>query len=128
MSRSTRPWGWAWRQPRWPPDTSTCRRKATPWTWMCLRTRWISCTSWLASRTFGTSSAAMPPRMPRRIEVSDTLFDRIWNAHEVARLPGEISLLHVDRHLMHELTVGDAMQRLTSGTEERRVGKEGVRR
>jgi 3-isopropylmalate/(R)-2-methylmalate dehydratase large subunit len=46
--------------------------------------------------------------------VNETLFDKIWNSHEVARLPGDISLLHVDRHLMHELTGVDAMRRLES--------------
>ncbi|UYO94297.1 3-isopropylmalate dehydratase large subunit [Pollutimonas sp. M17] len=44
--------------------------------------------------------------------MSATLFDKIWDAHEVSRLPGDISLLHVDRHLMHELTGVDAMKRL----------------
>lgn len=56
----------------------------------------------------------MPARMQRKLDVNETLFDRIWNAHEVARLPGDISLLHVDRHLMHELTGVDAMRRLDS--------------
>ncbi|MFW7341689.1 3-isopropylmalate dehydratase large subunit [Pollutimonas sp. H1-120] len=46
--------------------------------------------------------------------MSHTLFDKIWNAHQVASLPGGISLLHVDRHLMHELTGVDAIKRLES--------------
>lgn len=41
-----------------------------------------------------------------------SLFDKLWDAHEVARLPGDISLLHVDRHLMHELTGVEAMETL----------------
>jgi 3-isopropylmalate/(R)-2-methylmalate dehydratase large subunit len=36
--------------------------------------------------------------------MAQTLFDKVWDAHIVAELPGQVSLLHVDRHLMHELT------------------------
>ncbi len=41
-----------------------------------------------------------------------TLFDKVWNAHEIASLPGGASLLHVDRHLMHELTGVEAIKAL----------------
>ncbi|WP_237173817.1 3-isopropylmalate dehydratase large subunit [Paracandidimonas lactea] len=41
-----------------------------------------------------------------------TLFDKVWDAHEIAVLPGGVSLLHVDRHLMHELTGVDALRTL----------------
>lgn len=34
----------------------------------------------------------------------NTLFDKVWDLHQVEELPGGVSLLHVDRHLMHELT------------------------
>lgn len=43
-----------------------------------------------------------------------TLFDKLWDAHEIARLPGNISLLHVDRHLMHDLTGVEAMETLAN--------------
>ncbi|UCE31295.1 MAG: 3-isopropylmalate dehydratase large subunit [Burkholderiales bacterium] len=33
----------------------------------------------------------------------ETLFDKIWNAHVVADLGGGHVLLHIDRHLMHDL-------------------------
>lgn len=33
-----------------------------------------------------------------------TLLDRIWDAHVVAALPGGYDLLHVDRHLIHDLS------------------------
>src|SRR5690606_15653187 len=36
----------------------------------------------------------------------------VWNAHEIALLPGGASLLHVDRHLMHELTGVEAIKAL----------------
>lgn len=42
----------------------------------------------------------------------NTLFDKVWNAHEIALLPGGASLLHVDRHLMHELTGVEAIKAL----------------
>lgn len=41
-----------------------------------------------------------------------TLFDKIWDAHVIADLPGGVSLLHVDRHLMHELTSVAAIRQL----------------
>jgi 3-isopropylmalate/(R)-2-methylmalate dehydratase large subunit len=40
------------------------------------------------------------------------MFDKIWDAHVVADLPGGVSLLHVDRHLMHELTSVAAIRQL----------------
>jgi 3-isopropylmalate/(R)-2-methylmalate dehydratase large subunit len=44
--------------------------------------------------------------------MGNTLFDKVWDAHEIETLPGEISLLHVDRHLMHELTGASAITQL----------------
>jgi 3-isopropylmalate/(R)-2-methylmalate dehydratase large subunit len=41
-----------------------------------------------------------------------TLFDKIWNQHVITELPGGESLLHVDRHLMHELTSVAAIRAL----------------
>lgn len=32
-----------------------------------------------------------------------TLFDKVWEPHVVARLGGDAVLLHIDRHLMHDL-------------------------
>ena len=32
-----------------------------------------------------------------------TMFDKLWDAHVVARLGGDNVLLHIDRHLMHDL-------------------------
>jgi 3-isopropylmalate/(R)-2-methylmalate dehydratase large subunit len=42
----------------------------------------------------------------------NTLFDKVWDAHHIAELPGQVSLLHVDRHLMHELTGAAAITQL----------------
>jgi 3-isopropylmalate/(R)-2-methylmalate dehydratase large subunit len=41
-----------------------------------------------------------------------TSFDKIWSLHEIAVLPDGTSLLHVDRHLLHELTGLDALRQL----------------
>jgi 3-isopropylmalate/(R)-2-methylmalate dehydratase large subunit len=50
-----------------------------------------------------------------------TLFDKIWTAHEIIELPGGVSLLHVDRHLIHDLEAGPDLARLeASGIEVRR--------
>ena len=40
---------------------------------------------------------------------SGTMFDKIWDSHVVASLPGDISLLHIDRHYLHELTAVEAI-------------------
>jgi 3-isopropylmalate/(R)-2-methylmalate dehydratase large subunit len=37
--------------------------------------------------------------------VARTLFEKIWDEHVVADLGGGASLLHVDRHYLHELCV-----------------------
>jgi 3-isopropylmalate/(R)-2-methylmalate dehydratase large subunit len=41
-----------------------------------------------------------------------TLFDKIWDAHEITELAGGLSLLHVDRHLIHDLEAGPDLARL----------------
>ena len=41
------------------------------------------------------SSSTPPPR---------TLFDKLWDAHHVAKLADGRSLIHIDRHLVHELS------------------------
>ena len=49
------------------------------------------------------------------------MFAKIWDAHEISRLPGGVSLLHVDRHLIHDLEAGPDLGRLaTRGVEVRR--------
>jgi 3-isopropylmalate/(R)-2-methylmalate dehydratase large subunit len=49
------------------------------------------------------------------------MFDKIWAAHEVAMLTGDVSLLYVDRHLIHDLEAGPDLARLArSGRRVRR--------
>ncbi len=33
-----------------------------------------------------------------------TMFEKIWNAHIVREVPGESTILYIDRHLVHEMT------------------------
>lgn len=40
------------------------------------------------------------------------MFDKVWDAHEITQLPGRVSLLHVDRHLIHDLEAGPDLARL----------------
>ena len=50
-----------------------------------------------------------------------TLLDRLWNAHTVARLDDEQTLLYVDLHLVHEVTSPQAFSGLAvSGRKVRR--------
>jgi 3-isopropylmalate/(R)-2-methylmalate dehydratase large subunit len=39
-----------------------------------------------------------------------TLFDKLWDSHTIAHLPGGVDLLQVDRNLMHELTGVEAVR------------------
>ena len=32
-----------------------------------------------------------------------TLFDKVWNEHVVDSMPGSVDLIHIDRHLLHDL-------------------------
>jgi len=49
------------------------------------------------------------------------MFAKVWESHEITRLPGGVSLLHVDRHLIHDLEAGPDLARLaTRGVEVRR--------
>ncbi|AIE86339.1 3-isopropylmalate dehydratase large subunit [Fimbriimonas ginsengisoli] len=41
-----------------------------------------------------------------------TLFDKVWDAHLVAELPGGGALLYIDRHLVHEVTSPQAFDGL----------------
>src|SRR5579862_5430845 len=41
-----------------------------------------------------------------------TLFDKVWDSHLVADLPGGGALLYIDRHLVHEVTSPQAFDGL----------------
>lgn len=44
----------------------------------------------------------------------ETMFDKIWDAHIVSQLSADVALLHIDRHLVHELTTVEAIRVLES--------------
>src|SRR5712675_1109611 len=61
--------------------------------------------------TSGTRSATASARSSRRASVSRrrnnmadpaTLFDKIWGAHAIVVRPDGATLLHIDRHLVHD--------------------------
>ena len=43
-----------------------------------------------------------------------TMFDKIWDAHVVRQVPGESTVLYIDRHLVHEATSPQAFAGLRS--------------
>jgi 3-isopropylmalate/(R)-2-methylmalate dehydratase large subunit len=45
-------------------------------------------------------------------DTAHTLFDKVWAAHVVAELGGGVSLLAIDRHLLHDLEGGPGFTRL----------------
>ena len=52
---------------------------------------------------------------------SQTMFEKIWDAHVVDETPGKPSILYIDRHLVHEVTSPQAFEGL-------RLAKRKVRR
>jgi len=44
--------------------------------------------------------------------MAGTLFDKVWDSHVVAELPGGGALLYIDRHLVHEVTSPQAFDGL----------------
>ena len=41
-----------------------------------------------------------------------TLYEKVYDAHVVNKLPGELPLLYIDRHLLHEVTSPQAFSGL----------------
>src|SRR5947209_17606968 len=41
-----------------------------------------------------------------------TMFEKIWDAHVVRDIPGESTILYIDRHLVHEVTSPQAFASL----------------
>jgi 3-isopropylmalate/(R)-2-methylmalate dehydratase large subunit len=39
---------------------------------------------------------------------SQTMYEKIWNAHVVREEPGKPTLIYIDRHLVHEVTSAQA--------------------
>ena len=58
------------------------------------------------------SATANPRYANDRAGSSRTLFDKIWDEHVIADLGGGTFLLHIDRHLLHEVTSKHAFERL----------------
>ncbi len=55
--------------------------------------------------------------------MAKTLFDKVWDAHVVERLPDGTCVLYIDRHLVHEVTSPQAFEGLrTAGRRVRRPG------
>ena len=53
--------------------------------------------------------------------MSKTMFDKIWDAHVVRDVPGESSVIYIDRHLVHEVTSPQAFAGLrATGRKVRR--------
>jgi 3-isopropylmalate/(R)-2-methylmalate dehydratase large subunit len=48
------------------------------------------------------------------VNAARTMFEKIWSAHTVADLGDAGSLLHVDRHFLHDLVAGPALTTLTA--------------
>src|SRR5437667_12009001 len=49
---------------------------------------------------------------PQERRGPQTMFDKIWDAHVVRDVPGESTVLYIDRHLVHEVTSSQAFSGL----------------
>ncbi|WP_338467973.1 3-isopropylmalate dehydratase large subunit [Novosphingobium sp. ZN18A2] len=59
--------------------------------------------------------------MPKNPQAPRTLYEKIWDAHEVERRDDGTSLIYIDRHLVHEVTSPQAFEALrASGRKVRR--------
>jgi len=47
----------------------------------------------------------------------ETLFQKVWNQHEIRVFPDGVSLLHVDRHLIHDLEAAPGLSRLAGNRQ-----------
>ena len=48
-----------------------------------------------------------------------TLYEKVYDAHVVNELSGELPLLYIDRHLLHEVTSPQAFSGLREATPSR---------
>jgi 3-isopropylmalate/(R)-2-methylmalate dehydratase large subunit len=46
--------------------------------------------------------------------MAKTLFDKVWDAHVVKQIEGDLDVLYIDRHLIHEVTSPQAFAELES--------------
>src|SRR5947209_17497468 len=60
----------------------------------------------------GCAAHEIPRRRTKRelIAMPQTLFDKIWDAHIVRDLGDGWALLHIDRHLLHDLSGSAALR------------------
>src|SRR5258708_39903612 len=69
---------------------------------------WWATASAVSAATNGTpcahASAKPKSRKQHGSSMGQTLFDKIWSDHVVRDLGGGWSLLHIDRHLLHDLS------------------------
>ena len=56
--------------------------------------------------------------------MGQTLFEKVWNQHVVAEIPGGSNVLYIDKHLIHEVTSPQAF----AGLEKRGIGLAHVER
>src|SRR6266436_2485555 len=59
--------------------------------------------------------------MEEKASMPKTMFEKIWDAHIVRDIPGESTILYIDRHLVHEMTSPQAFAGLrTAGIKVHR--------
>src|SRR5438128_10458771 len=54
--------------------------------------------------------------MEEKASMPKTIFEKIWDAHIVRDVPGESTILYIDRHLVHEMTSPQAFAGLRTAS------------
>src|SRR5438128_6319355 len=54
--------------------------------------------------------------MEEKASMPKTMFEKIWDAHIVRDIPGESTILYIDRHLVHEMTSPQAFAGLRTAS------------
>ncbi|KAJ3541807.1 hypothetical protein NM688_g6039 [Phlebia brevispora] len=55
---------------------------------------------------------SQPTNMPAPVQAPRTLYDKIWNDHVIDAQEDGLSLIYIDRHLIHEVTTPQAFEGL----------------
>ena len=51
-------------------------------------------------------------------DMPKTMFEKIWDVHVVRDVPGESTILYIDRHLIHEATSPQAFSGLQAASRK----------
>ena len=72
----------------------------------------LAAAAWPCQRLPSIGQATKMPAIAKAASMPQTLFDKIWDAHLVARRADGRDLIYIDRHVLHELHAPHAFEKL----------------